>query len=513
MVPRIRRMITSSGRAADQRLLQERMSEGESMTTAVVGSEPMNAADAAWLHMDRPDNFMVVNTLLWLDRPVDQAAVLQIFRDRVISRFRRFRQRAADPAVTLAPWAAPEWADDPAFALTEHVTSTRLPAPGDQATLQRVTNDLANRPLRAGRPLWELHLFDGYGAGSALLLRTHHAIADGVALMQVLLAMTDPLDGGGQAGGPAEALQIRDDTRTEIWPSGLAGRAAERAAAAGRHGTSIAATLGASLRAALTDVGKLTDVASLARSDTAMLAKLGSGLTADRNLLQGPLTGAKQRSWIRPVPVEAVKAAGRDAGSTLNDVVLGAITSALRCYLLEHDGLVPEVLVIEPVNLRLPGAPLPSGLGNRFGLVFVALPTGEPDAGRRRALIRAQMEQIKHSRESAFVYIMLELMGQIPAGLQTAWTDVFAARATAIVSNVAGPRHRLQLAGTPIAGLITWVPATGPVGLGFSAVSYAGQLTVGVATDARLVPDHDRLVALIDAEVSALGLPDCQFRC
>src|ERR1039457_4617404 len=54
MVPRIRRMITSSGRAADQRLLQERMSEGESMTTAVVGSEPMNAADAAWLHMDRP---------------------------------------------------------------------------------------------------------------------------------------------------------------------------------------------------------------------------------------------------------------------------------------------------------------------------------------------------------------------------------------------------------------------------------------------------------------------------
>ena len=483
------------------------------MTPAVVGTEPMNAADAAWLHMDRPDNFMVVNTLMWLDRPVEQPAVLQIFQDRVIPRFRRFRQRAADPPVTLAPWAAPAWADDPAFVLTDHVTSTRLPAPGDQATLQRVANDLASRPLRAGRPLWELHLFEGYGAGSALLLRTHHAIADGVALMQVLLAMTDPLDDGGPDGGPAEALQIRDDTRTAVWPSGAAGRAAERVAAAGRNGTSIAATVGASLRTALTDVGKLTDVVSFTRSDAAMLAKLGSALTADRNLLQGRLTGAKQRSWIKPVPVEAVKAASREAGGTVNDMVLGAITSALRCYLLEHDALVPEVLVIEPVNLRLPGAPLPSGLGNKFGLVFVALPTGEPDAGRRRALIRAQMEQIKHSGESAFVYTMLELMGQIPAGLQTAWTDVFAARATAIVSNVAGPRHRLQLAGTPIAGLITWVPASGPVGLGFSAVSYAGQLTVGVATDASLVPDHDRLVTLIDAEISALARPDCQVSC
>ena len=68
------------------------------------------------------------------------------------------------------------------------------------------------------------------------------------------------------------------------------------------------------------------------------------------------------------------------------------------CYLLEHDALVADVLVIEPVNLRLPGAALPAGLGNKFGLVFVALPTGEPDPARRRALIRAQMEQIKHSR-------------------------------------------------------------------------------------------------------------------
>ena len=478
------------------------------MTSAVIGTEPMNPADAAWLHMDRPDNFMVVNMLLWFDRPVDQAMLMRVLQDRVITRFRRFRQRAADPPVTLAPWAAPEWADDPAFVLAEHVTVTRLPAPGDQAILQRVASDLANRPLRADRPLWEAHLLDGYGAGSALLLRTHHAIADGVALMQVILAMTDPL--GGDEDGPPEALQVCDDHRAQLRAPGVAGRAAHQAAVVGRRGTSMAGNLSASLRAVLTDVGKVTDVVGFTRSDAAMLAKLGSGLTADRNQLQGPLAGAKQRSWIRPVPVAEIKAAGGGTGGTVNDVVLTAITSALRRYLLEHDALVANVLVIEPVNLRAPGAALPAGLGNKFGLVFVALPTGEPEPARRRALIRAQMEQIKHSRESSVVYTMLELMGQIPAGLQSAWIDAFAARATAIVSNVTGPRHRLQLAGTPVAGLIAWVPASGPVGLGFSAVSYAGQLTVAVASDTGLLPDHDRLVDLIDAEVSALSRPDCQ---
>jgi hypothetical protein len=63
----------------------------------------MDPADAAWLHTDRPANLMVVNTLLGFDAPVDQASVLEVFGDRVVSRFRRFRQRAADPALTLAP--------------------------------------------------------------------------------------------------------------------------------------------------------------------------------------------------------------------------------------------------------------------------------------------------------------------------------------------------------------------------------------------------------------------------
>ena len=135
------------------------------MVVGGIRAERMDPVDVAWLHMDRPTNLMVVNTVLWFDAPVDEASVLQLFQERVVSRFRRFRQRAADPALTLAPWAAPEWVDDAGFALTDHVSRTRLPAPGDQRALQRAASDLAGRPLRKDRPLWELHLLDGYGDG------------------------------------------------------------------------------------------------------------------------------------------------------------------------------------------------------------------------------------------------------------------------------------------------------------------------------------------------------------
>ena len=97
--------------------------------------------------------------------------------------------------------------------------------------MQRAASDLAGRPLRKDRPLWELHLFDGYGDGGALLLRTHHAIADGAALIQVLLALADPLDAGEHTG----VRPVRDDTAGPPLLPGPGGRTAGRAIAAARR--------------------------------------------------------------------------------------------------------------------------------------------------------------------------------------------------------------------------------------------------------------------------------------
>ena len=157
-----------------------------------------------------------------------------------------------------------------------------------------------------------------------------------------------------------------------------------------------------------------------------------------------------------------------------------------------------------PVNLRPAGASLPAGLGNEFGLASLrSAAHGEPDPSRRQARVKVLMDQIKSSREGVFVHAMLELMGQIPAAAQNAWIDAFADTATAIVTNVSGPRHRVQIAGTPVAGMLGWMPVEPRA----QHLQLCRTVRVGLASDAHLLPDHDHLLALLDDEVGALGMP------
>jgi diacylglycerol O-acyltransferase / wax synthase len=466
-----------------------------------VGVEAMGAADAAWLHMDRPTNLMVVNIVVSTEQPMDAAALTHILETRLLTRFRRFRQRVDDPAVTLGLLSAPTWVDDDGFDLDHHLHVTAVPAPGDQATLQRVIGELASRPLAPDRPLWELHLFTGYGKGSALLLRTHHAIADGAALMQLLLAITDPAEGDEHGG----VLGWDDSVDSPALP-GTVGRVTQQVARAAAHAVSTATTLSTQALAAIANPRAAIELAGLARAEAAMLLKLGFGLRPPRNRLQGPLVADKRFAWTTPVPLAGVRAAGRLRGGTVNDVMLAAITGALLRYFAEHGDTIRETVVIVPVNLRAPDVPVPSGLGNEFGLVYVPLPTGEPDAQHRQTEIKEQMDQIKASREGAFIYTMLELMGQVPTGAQNAWIDAFSNKATAIVTNMVGPQRAVRLAGCRITEAMAWVPVTGPVGLGLSIFSYDGKLSIGMASDAQLLPDADQLLALLDDELDQLGL-------
>jgi diacylglycerol O-acyltransferase len=461
----------------------------------------MGAADTAWLHMDRPTNLMVVNIVVSTERPIEADALRRVLNDRLLAPFRRFRQRVDDPALTLGPLSAPTWVGEDGFTLADHLQVTALPAPGDQAALQRVVGRIASRPLRRDRPLWELHLLEQYGAGSALLLRTHHAIADGAALMQVLLAITDPTDNDEHPG-----VLGWDDTVNSPALPGAVGRATHQLTRAAGRATAAATTLSTHALAALANPRAALELAGMARAEATMLLKLGFGLRPPRNRLQGPLVPDKRFAWTEPVPLADVKAVGRRTGATVNDVMLGVITNAFRRYFAEHGDTVEQTVVIVPVNLRPADAPVPSGLGNEFGLVFVPLPTGEPDPTRRQTAVKEQMDQIKATREGAFLYNMLELMGQVPTGAQNAWIDAFANKATAIVTNMAGPQHAVTLAGCRITEAMAWVPVTGPVGLGLSIFSYDGRLAVGLVSDAQLVPDADKLLAFLDEELGSFAL-------
>ncbi|MEJ7670679.1 MAG: wax ester/triacylglycerol synthase domain-containing protein [Casimicrobiaceae bacterium] len=146
--------------------------------------EKMSAVDTAWLRMDRPHNLMMICGVLLFREPVELKRMRELVRQRFLV-FARFRQRAVE-----APGGA-FWETDPHFDLSRHVASARLPGRAGQSELQRYVSKLIATPLSRARPMWQFHLIANYGGGSALIARIHHSYADGMALVRVMLSMTD----------------------------------------------------------------------------------------------------------------------------------------------------------------------------------------------------------------------------------------------------------------------------------------------------------------------------------
>jgi diacylglycerol O-acyltransferase len=165
---------------------------------------------------------------------------------------------------------------------------------------------------------------------------------------------------------------------------------------------------------------------------------------------------------------------------------------------------VSRLTAVVPVNLRPADEPFDPDRGNQFGLAFVRLPVGEPDRLARLAEVRRAMNRVKSSDEATVVYGALTVMGQTPTQIEQSWLDLFAGRASAVITNIAGPTGPVFLAGVPLAGFTAWVPSTGPIGVGLSVCSYAGQLILGVAVDTAVVADSEQLLSLLNDELDTV---------
>jgi diacylglycerol O-acyltransferase / wax synthase len=448
---------------------------------AVSSGYSMPTADAAWLRMGQATNLMVVNSVLWFDDPVDWDACRALFLERIVGRFDRFRQRAVDGL----PFTGPRWADDPEFDPDLHFHHVALPAPHDRAALEDFISDRVATPLPRSRPLWEVYLIDDFGTGCALLSRIHHSIADGIALGRVMLTLTD--DGEREDPGIAAA-------------NGSARHLPVVAPAARAAGTLVQEGI-----ETLLHPGHAREIAAVAASDAQTLAKLLMPTADPRTAIKGEQHCAHRVAWSDPVELWRLKRAGRMHAATVNDVVVAAVAGAVRGHLLERGDDVEAVHALVPFNLRPLDRPLPRELGNRFGLVLLGLPLGIDDPVARLAHVKRHMDEIKNSHEGPISFGILELMGRTPVQLEQRMIEFFSAKASMVLTNVRGPRRRVSLAGTPVAGVLVWAPCSGSVAMSVSVFSYANKVTAGFLTDASLVPQPGQLAAAFRAELLALA--------
>lgn len=456
---------------------------------------PLTYVDTAWLHMEDPTNLMMVTGIFIFDRPLDVARVRDTLQERMADRFPRLRHRVRQDG------SSAHWVEDPTFDMDAHLHKIALPAPGDLGALRDVVSDLMSTPLDFSKPLWQCHYIEGVGPGSAILLRFHHCIGDGVALVHVILSLTDT---AADAPWPRRTkLMTHEEHVGERIVSLIDGArsAVESTVKTTRRVTGALLEEGVE---ALLHPSHVLDIAQTATEAAAVLVKLVLKNADSATLFKGHLGVAKRAAWSRPIRVDEVKAVGKTVGGTVNDVLLTAVSGALRRYLLLRGDRVDgvEINAMVPVNLR----PLSEAdqLGNRFGLIYLALPVGTGDRAERLRLVKARMDEIKSSPQPFVTFQILNALGLAPVEVADLAVKMFGTKATAVMTNVIGPKQPVYFAGERVRTWLGWVPQSGRMGLGVSIFSYDGQVVVGVASDKGLVPDPESIATAFEKEFEAL---------
>jgi diacylglycerol O-acyltransferase / wax synthase len=468
--------------------------------------EVMSNVDRSWLLMDGPTNRMVINGVWIFSEKVDFQRMVETLTRRLIV-FQRFRQRVVEPATGIG---RVYWEDDPYFDIRTHIHRIALPAPGDRAALEDLLSSLVSDPLDPSHPLWEFYLIENYAEGSVVLGRIHHAIADGVALVRVMLSLADTT-----AEGTGQEPQTGERRRRSRNPLKMLIRQASDTMA-------MAANLGSTLLSqgieVVSNPSHLVEMADegsrAAGKGAAVLGKLTLMMSDSHTLFKGPLGVTKRVAWSNGIALDEVKFVKNRMGATVNDVLVAALAGGLRRYMISRNDSPAgkEVRAMVPVNVRPPEKEIE--LGNRFALVYLSLPVGLEDPLDRLFEVKRRMDKIKQSPEAVITYQIINGIGMLPDSLSNQIKKFFATKASSVLTNVHGPEEELYFAGSRIDKMIAWVPQSGSIGMGLSIFSYAGEVSVGVLTDEGLVPDPEGIVEGFHqefAEMLALArLPDIE---
>ena len=455
--------------------------------------EPISKVDTAWLRMEQPTNLMMINGVLTLEGPLDYELLLETIEQRFLT-FRRFRQKAVD-----GPRGA-YWVIDDDFDITCHVRRTALPGAADQVELETLVSQLASTPLDSSRPLWQFHVVENYIDGPALIIRIHHCIADGIALVQVFLSLTDPT--------PESRPSAR---KPEVWKKRRADEAMvfQRLLDPARDGLDFATFLGQKL---IKEGSKMLQNPAVAGNYAAeaseIVRELAHSLTLEDDpvtCLKGRLGTRKKVAWAEPLPLDEVKAVSKAFGCTVNDVLIAAVTGALRQYMIscgENPDDLQDIRVTVPVNLR----PLEHALdlGNHFGLVFLSLPLSLDSPLERLYAVNERMNELKSSKQATVTLGFLAALGMGPAAVQKPVLNMLSEKATAVLTNVPGPQQPLYLVGSKMKEIMFWVPQNGNIGIGISILSYNGKVFFGLISDHRLVAEPSKIISRFKEEFEKL---------
>jgi diacylglycerol O-acyltransferase / wax synthase len=466
--------------------------------------DPLSSVDTAFLDMESRSLHMHVGGLFVFDPPpsgeFDFSRFVTLVRSR-LHRVPRYRQRLAFPPFGVA---SPVWVDDPEFDLSYHLRHAALPRPGGEAQLTEYAARILSRQLDRDRPLWELYVIEGLeDGGIALLGKSHHAMVDGLAGMDIASVMLDL--------GPDDSSELPapQPWTPEPTPTGLQlARDAARGAVA-----SPAAALDSGRRAlgAPLDLGRR--VLSVGQG-VAAAARATLAHRAPRSMLNQP-PGAYRRFAIQRLALDDVKQVKNAFGTTVNDVVLAIVADATGRYLRSRGARTEGVWLraMVPVSTRATGEE--HVLGNRVVSVFVDLPMFEMDPVERLRRCHEAMREVKSSHQAVGAGFLIGLTQFAPPTMH-AMASRLAARGRLynfLVTNVPGPQAPVYCMGARLRAGYPFTPLAATQAYSVGLTSIDGWLSFGITACYDALPDVEQVPGYLhDALEELLANADAEDR-
>lgn len=459
--------------------------------------ERLSALDATFLEVEDTTAHMHVGAVSLFDAPPLFGPDGLIDIDRIrrlvevgIERVPRYRQRLD----TIPLFGYPVWVDDDGFNLNYHVRHVRLPTPGDERQLKRLTGRIMSQRLDRGKPLWELWIVEGVERQRvALITKAHHCMTDGVGSVELSGAlMRETAEMGQRLDKPPHWIPRPTPSPRELLLGELARRAAEPVAAldAVRQAARDPVRTFGAVRDALSGVGEAIAAGLRPASPTPLNTDIGPHRRFD---------------WL-DMDLAAVKEVKSRLGGTVNDVVLSVVSGALSRF-LRGRGLHPQDLdfrAMIPVNVRTEGER--EDLGNRITMMVARLPLDERDPRRRLQRVTQSTTELKRSRQALGVKTLEDVSDWTLTTLFTAFVRLSTSSRpyNVVVTNVPGPQVPIYFLEAPLRAVYPLVPLNRNQALGIALFSYNKGLYWGFNADWDAIPDLHDLVEAVAKEFTLL---------
>ena len=462
-----------------------------------MGYERLSAHDAVFLRIEDERQPQHVGSLSVFDGAAwrgDDGRIrideLRRFISGRLHRVPRMRQR-----LMFVPYGQgrPIWVDDQHFDIDYHVRLTALPRPGEEDQLLELMGRLQSLPLDRVRPLWELWFVDGLADERVgLIIKTHHSLGDGLANVDLGMALVDV------------SPEFADDPVGE-W------RPVPPPSSSELLTDSVLEQMGRPIGMARSAAGALRDpFRAIADASTAVL-NVGATI---RSMLAKPeptswnTTVSSHRRWSRTtVPFETVRSVRSHHDATVNDVVIGACTLALRRFLAGRGESVDDrtLKAMVPVSRRAEDE-RGETLGNLISMFVVELPVGEERPDRQLDSIVAQTEELKQSGLVDGAESVIKLADGVPtlAGPLTRYVSRNIPM-NLVITNIPGPPMPLWLRGAPLLDVFPYVEVVDREGLTIAVLSYCDRLMFGVTADRDVIPDLERLTGHLETAFDELA--------